>query len=106
MHCWSIVWRTALARRRLFAWNVAVPLLLLAPVALSEAAAPHRTAVFGLFFVFFAAFGSAVPTVRDAGSGYTDSKQQARVNQQLNIVKFTGTKRKIHCKYEQRNGGP
>jgi len=66
-------WRSALARRRLFAWNTAVPILLLAPVALSAAAAPHRTAVFGVFFVFFATFGSAIPTVRDAQAGWLDT---------------------------------
>ncbi|MDX1396103.1 MAG: hypothetical protein R3195_17105 [Gemmatimonadota bacterium] len=73
MTVWSLAWRCALARRRLFVWNVLVPLLLLSPVALSEAAAPHRTAVFGVFFVFFATFGSAIPTVRDASDGWLDT---------------------------------
>lgn len=72
MIAWRMAWREALRRRRLFAWNVAVPLLLLAPVALSEAAAPHRVAVFGVFFVFFGTFGSAIPTVRDAREGWLD----------------------------------
>jgi len=70
---WALAWKSALARRRLFVWNVVVPALLLVPVALSDAAAPHRTAVFGVFFVFFATFGSAIPTVRDARSGWIDS---------------------------------
>ena len=72
MTIWGLAWRSALRRRRLFAWNVAVPLLLLTPVALSEAAAPHRVAVFGVFIVFFAAFGSAIPAVRDARDGWLD----------------------------------
>ena len=73
MTIWSLALRSALARRRLFVWNVLVPLILLTPVALSEAAAPHRTAVFGVFFVFFATFGSAIPTVRDANDGWLDT---------------------------------
>ena len=72
MTIWRLAWRSALRRRRLFAWNIAVPLLLLTPVALSEAAAPHRVAVFGVFIVFFAAFGSAVPAVRDARDGWLE----------------------------------
>jgi len=70
---WRLAWRAALARRRLLAWNVAVPVILLAPVALSPAAAQHRTAVFGVFFVFFGTFGSAIPAVRDAESGWLDT---------------------------------
>lgn len=73
MTVWWLAWRSALARRRLFAWNVAVPALLLAPVALSEAAAPHRVAVYGVFIVFFATFGAAIPTVRDARDGWLDT---------------------------------
>lgn len=72
MTIWRLAWRSALGRRRLFAWNVAVPLLLLTPVALSETAAPHRVAVFGVFIVFFGAFGSAIPAVRDARDGWLD----------------------------------
>ena len=72
MTIWRLAWRTALRRRRLFLWNVAVPLLLLTPVALSAAAAPHRVAVFGVFIVFFGAFGSAIPAVRDARDGWLD----------------------------------
>ena len=68
----SLEWRSALARRRLLYWNLAVPVLLLTPVALSAAAAPHRTAVYALFFVFFGAFGSAIPLIRDATSGWSE----------------------------------
>lgn len=80
MTVWWLVWRAALARRRLFAWNVAVPLLLLAPVAWSGAATPHRVAVFGVFYVFFPTFGAAVPTVRDAGDGWLDTVFQTGVS--------------------------
>lgn len=73
MTVWSMEWRSALARRRLFMWNIAVPGLLLAPVALSAEAAPHRTAVFGVFFVFFATFGAAIPTAHDARRGWLDT---------------------------------
>jgi len=69
---WRLAWRSALRRRRLFLWNVAIPLVLLTPVALSAAAAPHRVAVFGVFIVFFASFGSAIPAVRDAEEGWLD----------------------------------
>jgi len=77
---WWLAWRSAAARRRLFAWNVSVPVALLAPVAFSAAAAPHRVAVFGVFFVFFATFGSAIPTVRDAGDGWLDTVFQTGVS--------------------------
>ncbi|WP_419935496.1 ABC transporter permease [Candidatus Palauibacter sp.] len=77
MTIWRLAWRSALRRRRLLAWNIAVPLLLLAPVALSEAAAPHRVAVFGVFLVFFGAFGSAIPAVRDARDGWLDEVLRA-----------------------------
>ena len=43
MTVWNLAWRSALRRRRLFIWNVAVPLLLLTPVALSDAAVPNPT---------------------------------------------------------------
>ena len=72
MIVFRLVWRSALRRRRLFVWNVLVPLLLLAPVATSQAAAPHRAVVFGVFIVFFGAFGSAIPAIRDARDGWLD----------------------------------
>jgi len=72
MTVWRLSWQSALRRRRLFLWNVIIPLLLLAPVAMSNAAAPHRVAVYGVFLVFFGTFGSAVPTVSDARDGWLD----------------------------------
>jgi hypothetical protein len=68
-------WRTAMARRRLLAWNIAVPLLLLAPIAFSSAAAPHRAAVYALFFVFFGTFGTCIPLIRDGSSGWIEKQR-------------------------------
>lgn len=65
-------WRAALARRRLLVWNLIVPLLLLAPVALSPAAAPHRAAVYAVLFVFFGTFGSAISLIRDSRNGWNE----------------------------------
>ena len=70
---WGMEWQVALGRPRLFAWNVAVPLMLLVPVALSEAALPHRAVVFTVFFGFFAVFGSCIPVIRDATSGWIET---------------------------------
>lgn len=65
-------WRIALVRRRLLTWNLLVPLLILTPIALSPAAAPHRAVVYVVFFVFFGVFGSAIPLIRDGLSGHTE----------------------------------
>jgi hypothetical protein len=65
-------WRLALVRRRLLVWNLLVPALIVAPVAFSPAAAPHRAAVYAVFFVFFGVFGSAIPLIRDGRSGRTE----------------------------------
>lgn len=86
MTVWWLAWRSAVARRRLFAWNVAVPALLLAPVALSEAAAPHRVAVYGVFLVFFSTFGAAIPTVRDARDGWLDTVFRTGVSRRAWLV--------------------
>lgn len=69
---WRLQWRIALGRRRLLTWNVFVPILLLLPVALSPAAAPHRAAVVGMFVVFFGTFGSCIPLVRDRARGWNE----------------------------------
>ena len=61
--------RVALARRRLFALNVLVPLFLVTPIALGSAPDPHAAAVYAVLFVLFGTFGSAIPIVRDAESG-------------------------------------
>jgi len=72
---WALEWRTAAARRRLLAWNVAVPVLLLAPIAFSAAAAPHRAAVYTVFFGFFGAFGTCIPLIRDGRSGWIEKQR-------------------------------
>jgi hypothetical protein len=59
----------AFRRRRLLALNALVPLLLVAPVALSDAPAAHAAAAYTVLFVLFGVFGSAIPLVRDGGSG-------------------------------------
>lgn len=66
---WGLEWRLALARRRLLALNVAIPLLLVGPVALAGAPAHHAAAVYAVLFVLFGTFGAAIPLVRDAESG-------------------------------------
>ncbi|MFQ5678669.1 MAG: ABC transporter permease [Gemmatimonadota bacterium] len=68
---WRLEWRRALARPRLFAWNVAVPLLLLGPVLLNRATVPHRAPIFAVLFVLFGTFGACIPLVRDARTGWT-----------------------------------
>lgn len=68
----ALEWRIALVRRRLLIWNFLVPLILLTPVAFSAAAAPHRAAVYAVFFAFFGTFGSAIPLIRDARSGWNE----------------------------------
>lgn len=73
MIVWRLRWTLALRRRRLLAWNFLVPVGLLAPVALAPTAAPHRAAVFAVFFVFFGTFGACVPLLRDASAGWLDT---------------------------------
>lgn len=69
---WRLEWRIARGRPRRWAWSVAVPLLLLVPVAASGAAPAHRATVYALFVVFFGLFGAAAPTVRDAERGWIE----------------------------------
>lgn len=66
---WTAEWRIALRRRRLLALNVAIPLLLVAPVATGAAPPHHGAAVVAVLFVVFGVFGSTIPLVRDAESG-------------------------------------
>ncbi|MEN8145145.1 MAG: ABC transporter permease [Gemmatimonadota bacterium] len=69
---WRLQWTVALRRRRLLLWNLFVPALLLVPVALSGAAAAHKTVVYTLFIAFFGAYGSCIPHIRDADSGWSE----------------------------------
>jgi len=65
----ALEWRTALRRRRLLVLNVAVPLLLVLPVATAGAPAHHAAAVYAVLFVLFGTFGAAIPLLRDAERG-------------------------------------
>jgi hypothetical protein len=69
---WRLSWRTAVRRRRLLTWNVLVPVLLLVPVLTSDAAAAHRAVVVAVFVVFFGAYGSCIPLIRDGMSGWAE----------------------------------
>lgn len=69
---WRLTWRIALRRRRLLTWNVLVPVLLLVPVVTSGAAAAHRAVVVAVFVVFFGAYGSCIPLIRDGLSGWAE----------------------------------
>ena len=62
-------WLTALRRRRLFLFNILIPLTLVATIALSSAPAVHAAAVFTVLFALFGTFGSSIPLIRDGESG-------------------------------------
>ncbi len=62
-------WIVASRRLRLMAFNVLIPLILVAPIALSAAPAAHAAAVFAVLFGLFGTFGSSIPLIRDADSG-------------------------------------
>jgi ABC-2 type transport system permease protein len=66
---WTLEWQRATARRRLFAFNIVVPLGLVLPVALSEAPVHHAAAVYAVLFTFFGTFGAVIPLLRDAERG-------------------------------------
>jgi hypothetical protein len=65
----SLELRLATRRRRLFVLNTTIPLLLVAPVALSGAPTHHKAAVYTVLFALFGTFGSAIPLLRDAEHG-------------------------------------
>ncbi len=62
-------WLTALRRRRLFVFNILIPLTLVTTIALSPAPAVHAAAVFTVLFALFGTFGSSIPLIRDGESG-------------------------------------
>ncbi len=66
---WSLEWAVATRRRRLFALNALIPLLLVGPIAFSSAPAQHAAAVYTVLFTIFGAFGSCIPLIRDGESG-------------------------------------
>lgn len=69
---WRQTWQVALRRRRLFAGNVLIPIVLLAPVVTSDAAGSHRAVVVAVFVAFFGAYGSCIPLIRDGMSGWAE----------------------------------
>ena len=66
---WRTEWLTALRRRRLFLFNILIPLTFVATIALSSAPAVHAAAVFTVLFALFGTFGSSIPLIRDGESG-------------------------------------
>ena len=66
---WRLEWRLALRRRRLLLLNIAIPLLLVLPIAMSAAPAFHASAAYTVLFILFGTFGSAIPLLRDGESG-------------------------------------
>lgn len=69
---WRLTWALAVRRRRLLMWNLLVPILLLVPVMTSAAAAAHRAVVVAVFVMFFGAYGSCIPLIRDGMSGWAE----------------------------------
>ena len=66
---WRTLWLTAFRRRRLMAFNILIPLVFVATIALSAAPAVHAAATFAVLFVLFGTFGSSIPLIRDGESG-------------------------------------
>ena len=66
---WRAEWLTAVRRRRLFLFNILIPLTFVATIALSSAPAVHAAAVFTVLFTVFGTFGSSIPLIRDGESG-------------------------------------
>lgn len=67
---WALEWRQAARRRRVAVLSAAVPLLLVAAVALGRAPAPHAALVYTVLFTFFGTFGAAIPWARDEERGW------------------------------------
>ena len=65
----AIEFRRALARPRLLALNVMVPVMLVLAVSLGGAPKFHAAAVYTVLFILFGTFGSSIPLVRDAEAG-------------------------------------
>jgi hypothetical protein len=63
---WQLEWRLALRRRRVFAMNTAVPLLLVLPLAMGAAPPYHAAAVYAVLFVLFGVMGTAIPFLRES----------------------------------------
>ncbi len=66
---WRTEWLIAVRRRRLFLFNILIPLVFVATIALSPAPAVHAAATFAVLFALFGTFGSSIPLIRDGESG-------------------------------------
>ncbi|MSR22808.1 MAG: ABC transporter permease [Gemmatimonadetes bacterium] len=66
---WRIEWRIAIRRRRLLAFNVGIPLLLVVPLSFGGAPAYHASSAYTMLFVLFGTFGSAIPLLREGDGG-------------------------------------
>lgn len=66
---WRLEWLRAWRRRRLFIFNVAIPLMLVLPISLSSAPSVHAAAVYTVLFALFGTFGAAIPVLRDGERG-------------------------------------
>jgi hypothetical protein len=65
----AMEFRLALARPRLLALNVMVPVVLVLAISLGGAPVFHAAAVYTVLFTLFGTFGSSIPLVRDAEAG-------------------------------------
>jgi hypothetical protein len=65
----ALEWRIAARRRRLMAFNVAIPLLLTGALTLGQAPPHHAAAVTAVLFALFGTFGSAIPLLRESEAG-------------------------------------
>lgn len=66
---WQLEWQRGLRRRRLFRFNIVIPLILVIPIAFGGAPAAHAAAVYAVLFALFGTFGAAIPALRDAEHG-------------------------------------
>lgn len=66
---WSLQWRLALARKRVFILNFVVPLSLVLPVATGAVPPAAAAGVYIVLFAAFAVFGSAIPLRWDGQRG-------------------------------------
>lgn len=66
---WSVQWRLALARKRVFILNFVVPLTVVLPVATGAVPPGAAAGVYVVLFAAFAMFGSAIPLRWDGQRG-------------------------------------
>lgn len=85
---WSLEWRRAAARRRLFVLNVTMPLVLVAPMAVG-APHVHAAAAYAVLFGIFSVFGSAIPLVRDGEGGLVERMLRGGVSPRALLLQRT-----------------